>query len=339
MRIIASLAALLIVALNSTQPARAWGAYGHRIINGDAARALPASVPAFVRTPRAIAELAELGPEADRVKGAGRTRDADWDPAHYLDLGDDGTIGGTLKLAQLPPTREAYDTALRGGVRAFDQYSVGYLPYEIVDGYELVVKDFAIWRVDAYGEAHGPAADRAWFAADRPLRETLTLRDIGVWGHFVGDASQPLHVSVHFNGWGDYPNPGGYTQSHVIHAYFETDFVNAHASPEAVLPKMPPYAASSAPIMGRVEAYLAATNAHVPEVYRFWDAGAFAAGTPAAVDFTLDRLAAGATMLRDLIADAYAESADAKVGYPEYDVRDILDGAVAPLPGRVGAGG
>lgn len=339
MRTFASLAAFLIVALSSAQPAYAWGAYGHRIINGDAARTLPASVPAFVRTPAAIAEIAALGPEADRVKGAGRTRDADWDPAHYLDLYDDGTIGGTLKLSQLPPTREAYDTALRAGAVPADQYSVGYVPYEIVDGYELVVKDFAIWRVDAYEAVHAAPADRAWFAADLPLRETLTLRDIGFWGHFVGDASQPLHVSIHFNGWGNFPNPENYTQSHDIHAYFETDFVNAHASPEAVLAKIPPYAPSSAPIFGRVEAYLAATNTHVPEVYRLWGAGAFAAATPAAVDFTLDRLAAGATMLRDLIADAYAASADAKVGYPEYTVRDVLDGTVVPNPDRVGAGG
>ncbi len=25
------------------------------------------------------------------------------------------------------------------------------------------------------------------------------MRDVGNWGHFVADASQPLHVSVHFN--------------------------------------------------------------------------------------------------------------------------------------------
>ena len=163
----------------------------------------------FVRTSEALAEITTLGPEADRVRGSGKTRDADFDPAHFLDLADDATIGGVLPIAQLPATREAYDTALRKGPavngKVPDQYAVGYLPYEIVDGYELVVKDFAIWRVDAYGETHAAPADRPFFAADRRLRETLTLRDIGYWSHFVGDASQPLHASVHFNGWGDYP--------------------------------------------------------------------------------------------------------------------------------------
>jgi hypothetical protein len=45
--------------------------------------------------------------------------------------------------------------------------------------------------------------ERAWFEADRRLREKLTLRDIGICSHYVGDATQPLHATVHFNGWGD----------------------------------------------------------------------------------------------------------------------------------------
>jgi hypothetical protein len=69
--------------------ARAWGAGGHRIINGDAIRALPASVPAFVRSPEAGAEIALLGPEPDRLKGSGTMWDDDYDPGHYLDLDDD----------------------------------------------------------------------------------------------------------------------------------------------------------------------------------------------------------------------------------------------------------
>jgi hypothetical protein len=162
------------------------------------------------------------------------------------------------------------------------------------------------------------------------LRETLTLRDIGFWGHFVADASQPLHVSVHFNGWGNYPNPNNYTQSHRIHVKFESDFVNAHTSSQAVLPRIPAYAPSSVPPMTRVEAYVAATNSHVPQVYQLDGAGAFDAATPAAVNFTLDRLADGAKMMRDLIADAYAASADAKVGHPQINVRDVLDGTVVP---------
>jgi hypothetical protein len=49
------------------------------------------------------------------------------------------------------------------------------------------------------------SAEAARFARDRQIREMLTIRDLGVWTHYVGDASQPLHISIHYNGWGNYP--------------------------------------------------------------------------------------------------------------------------------------
>jgi hypothetical protein len=32
-------------------------------------------------------------------------------------------------------------------------------------------------------------------------------------------------VSIHYSGWGEYPNPNGYTNSKTIHAHFEGRFV------------------------------------------------------------------------------------------------------------------
>ena len=51
------------------------------------------------------------------------------------------------------------------------------------------------------------------------------LRDIGVWSHYLADASQPLQVSIHFDGWGDFPKPEGFTNSKKLHAHFEGEFV------------------------------------------------------------------------------------------------------------------
>src|SRR5262245_20608944 len=126
--------------------------------------------------------------------------DKERDPGHYIDLTDDGKAMGIVPLDMLPVTREAYDTQLSAG--GSTQYKAGYLPYSIVDGWQQIRKDFAYWRaaVKGAGTAISPE-ERAWFEADRRLREKLTLRDIGVWSHYVADASQPMHVSVHFNGW------------------------------------------------------------------------------------------------------------------------------------------
>jgi hypothetical protein len=338
MRPLLAIVMLCIFAAGTTTGARAWGARGHRIVNNDAVRSLPDTMPAFLRTPAAIAEITTLGPEADRVKDAGPPYDADNDPAHYVNLDDDGTIAGVVPLSDLPPTREAYDTAVRTGHpiegHAPDQWRVGYLPYSIIEDYQQVVQDFAWWRVDSYGATHATdAPTRAAFDADRKLRETLTLRDIGYWGHFIGDGSQPLHVSVHYNGWGTYPNPNGYTQSKTTHADFETGFVNAHATEELVQPRIHPFVASTMPFVQQVEAYLKATNAGVPTVYRLTGAGAFSAATPESIGFTLDRLAAGAEMFRNAIAEAWIASDEAKVGYPGVRAHDVETGdADAPLP-------
>jgi hypothetical protein len=330
-------AVLLTIVLAAPVPALAWGAVGHRIINNVAARSLPDTLPAFVRTPDAIAEITLLGPEADRLRSGGKMYGADFDPAHFLDLGDDDMVAGVLPLAQLPVSREAYDSAIRKGNaidgRAPDEYVAGYLPYAIADGYQQVEEDFAIWRFDSYGETHAASpADRASFSTDRKLREILTVRDIGYFGHFVADASQPLHVTVHFNGWGNYPNPNNYTLSKQIHSKFESAFVSQHESADSVLPLIGPYAPSTVAIIPRVAAYLTATNSHVGDVYKLEGAGAFDAATPPAVSFTADRLADGARMLRDLIADAYNDAANTKVGYPGVTVKDVESGTVAPVP-------
>ena len=55
----------------------AWGATGHEWVSGIAIEKLPDSVPAFVRTPEAVAEIAVMGRELDRSKGSGKTHDAE----------------------------------------------------------------------------------------------------------------------------------------------------------------------------------------------------------------------------------------------------------------------
>jgi len=122
----------------------AWGATGHEWVSGIAIEKLPDTVPAFIRTPKAAAEIAVMGRELDRSKGSGKTHDAERDPGHYVDLADDGSVEGVLPLPQLPDTREQYDTLLRA--KGLTQYKAGYLPYSIVDGFQQLRKDFAYWR-------------------------------------------------------------------------------------------------------------------------------------------------------------------------------------------------
>ena len=347
MRFRSSLALLCAILVAAPLPALAWGSLGHRIVNGAAIRTLPDSVPPFLRSTAAHDEIALLGPEADRVKGAGKPLDDDDDPGHYLDAQDDLTVLGVVKLSALPIDRRAYDSALRAAPMPSDQYGQGYLPYSIADGWLRIVKDLAYWRVDVAGSTRAATADeRAFFAYDRTVREAVTLRDVGYWGHFVADASQPLHVSVHFNGWNGsdrsitkpYPNPNNYSDSHTIHARFETALVHAVATEDLVTARVAPVAASNDPILAQVGAYLSATASAVPDVYKLEAAGGIDTHSPAATALVLDRLAAGAAEMRNLMVSAWQASADAKVGYPPISVRDVESGAVVPTRANVGLG-
>src|SRR5436190_8804971 len=137
-----ALAAALAAAPNL---ALAWGSSGHRMIGELAVRALPAEVPAFLRTPAAALDVGELSREPDRSKGAGRLHDNDRDPGHFLDLDDSGKVLGGPLLSALPPTRADYEAALRAA--GTDTWKAGYLPYSIVDRWQQLALDFAYWRV------------------------------------------------------------------------------------------------------------------------------------------------------------------------------------------------
>jgi hypothetical protein len=290
-----------------------------------AIRNLPASLPEFIRSDDVAWQVGELAREPDRSRGSGDPHDRDLDPGHFVDASDDQKILEGPALGALPATREDYDSALRA-VKA-DEYKAGYLPYSIIDGWQQLVKDFAYWRVDTAAEKFAKTDEaRTWARHDRLLREALTIRDLGYWSHFVGDASQPLHVSVHYDGWGNFPNPEGFRTEKGLHGHFEGAFVRANVSDADVQAAVLPYAAGSGPIQARISAYLLATQAQVVPLYTLEKVHAFEAGDPKGKAFVAERLAAGVDELRDLIADAWVASDDTTLGYPAISVKDLESG-------------
>ncbi len=307
-----------------------WGADGHRMVTVAAVRALPDEVPGFLRTPLAVEQLGELAREPDRSKGAGQPHDGDLDPGHFVNLDDSGRIGGGPLLSALPRSRAEYDAALRSAGEG-DSARLGWLPYAVIDGWQQLVKDFGVWRVDRIGETRGASpAERAWFARDRALREMLVLRDLGYWSHFVGDGAQPLHVSVHYNSWGNYPNPNHYTAER-IHGPFEGAFVHAHVALGEVEAALTAPRQIDGPIQGEVTDYLAVGQREAEPLFALWTDHGFDAADPSrGKAFAVRRLAAGASELRDLVMAAWRASAMSTVGYPAVKVADVEAGVVAP---------
>jgi hypothetical protein len=323
---VALAAAAFAAVLGAGGAALGWGATGHRLIGMAAIQGLPDSLPDFVRSPQAAADVGELAREPDRWKDAGKVHDNLRDPAHFVDLDDGGKVLGGPALTALPPTKTDYDTALRA-VGA-DSAKAGWLPYAIVDGWEQLAKDFAEWRADVAGlKFDKDAAHRVWLARDKTRREALTLRDLGTLGHYVGDGSQPLHVTVHYNGWGPGPNPEGFTLQR-IHASFEGPFIRDHVTLEAVRAAMTPPEDCHCPMMARASAYLAKTNSQVVPLYRLEKAGGFSGSDPDGVAFATRQVAAGASELRDLVVAAWGASTEESVGYPVTPLADVEAGRV-----------
>ncbi|MBV8681623.1 MAG: S1/P1 Nuclease [Caulobacteraceae bacterium] len=330
-RLLALIACALVAPVGS---AFAWGSTGHRIIGRLAVEVLPDDLPAFLRTAEAVEVVGELSREPDRWKDAGKAHDSDRDPAHFLNLGDDGKVLGGPSLSSLPETRAGYETALRAV--GSDSWKAGYLPYSIIEGWQQLVKDLTYWRIEAAAAEHvADPAHRAWFRRDLAERQQLTLRDLGTLSHYVGDGSQPLHVSIHFNGWGPFPNPEGYTQEH-IHGPFEGPFVRDHVDPSAVKADMTPYRDCACAIATWTADYLAVTDRQVAPLYTLYKQGAFANADPRAQRFVTERLAAGAAALRDLIVDAWLASASGRAGWPAVSVADVEAGRVDPYDSMYG---
>jgi hypothetical protein len=329
----AVLAAALLVLTPSTE-ALAWGSTGHRLIGRVGAAALPDEVPAFLRTPAAIEAIGELAREPDRWRGSGKTHDTTRDPGHFVDVDDAGKVLGGPALNALPLTRAEYETALRA--TGAETSHAGYLPYSIIDGWQQLAKDFAYWRIltVAIPREHD-AARKTWMEHDLARREALTLRDLGVWAHYVGDASQPMHVSVHYNGWGAYPNPRGYTQERV-HVPFEGDYVRRNVDAAQVRAAMAPAAPCEAAIEVCTARYLEATAATVEPYYALQKAGGFVGADPRGQAFARQRVAAGAAALRDFVTTAWRASAKGSIGYPAITVDQVVSGGVDPYDALYG---
>ena len=140
-----------------------------------------------------------------------------------------------------------------------------------------------------------------------------------------------MHVTVHYNGWGDGPNPEGFVTGQGLHAKFEATFVDAHVSEAEVAAKLRPTRSCTAGLQGCVQDYLSATREGLLPVYRLEKAGAFDAATPEAKAFTIQCLAEGASRLRDMVADAWQASGAVMLGYKtKASVADIEAGRIDP---------
>src|SRR5262249_10038925 len=132
---------------------------------------------------------------------------------------------------------------------------------------------------------------------------------MGWLGHYTADGAQPLHDTIHHDGWQG-PNPKQYTTDPRVHGRFETAFVDLIALTEGdLLPLMDKPKVLDDPFAA-ILAHLDDASTHVEEVYAMDKSGALVdkSNEPAA-KLVRTQLAKGAALLRDLTYTAWVESA------------------------------
>ena len=272
------------------------------MINRVAVETLPADVPAFMRTPKALDEIEYLGPEPDRWRSPAEPElSATQAPEHFLDLElADVAAPNGLPALRFDFIRELYAAQIQHPSMAekLTPEKVGLLPWQAEEVFERL-------KADMRGYRERLATHRDIYPVEQAI-----LYDAGWLGHYVADGSQPLHTTINYNGWVEQENPEGFTREHGIHSRFESEFVhdNIRATDvKALVPSAP--RELETPFQDFV-AYLRATNRQVAETYRLDKQGGFSGhGTAISRSFTTERLAAGAAMLRDMIYTAWVQSA------------------------------
>jgi hypothetical protein len=287
---------------SQAQPAFGWGNEGHVYVNRVAAQKIPAEMPRFLR--HAVAELAYLGPEPDRWRNPSEyaLKNAQ-EPDHFIDLESvdwlDPLPRGRYEFYQkLYEKRAATATQTKDRPDDYLPEHVGLQPYITMEVFGRLRAAFREYR--RLHESHQATA---------PVEHAIVFY-AGWLGHYVADGSQPLHTTIHYNGWVG-PNPKGYTTQHGIHGLFESTYMgqNITAKDFAKLVHSPVRLAD--PFAGYVD-YLKESNRRVETVYTIEKAGGFSGkGSPEAFDFTIRRLAAGSQMLLDLWYTAWLDSAAA----------------------------
>jgi hypothetical protein len=297
-RIIKKLVTVLLLALwmLQTPGAFGWGNEGHEYVNRVAAEHIPPDMPRFLR--HAVAEITYLGPEPDRWRSPSEfaLKNAQ-EPDHFIDL------ERVVWLDPLPSGRYEFYRKLYEKRAATTDHPDDYLPERVGLQPYITMEVYGRLKAAFREYRHRRAAHQPTLAVERAI-----VFYAGWLGHYVADGSQPLHTTIHYNGWVG-PNPNGYTTEHGIHAKFETTYVGQNITAKDFSRFVHTPERLADPFSDYV-AYLRESNRQVEKVYAIEKAGGFnGKGSPEAFDFTTHRLAAGSQMLLNLWYTAWIESA------------------------------
>ena len=297
-----SLALLLVAGLCIPAPVFPWGTRAHAVIDRTAVDTLPADGPVFLKN--YVDYIAGSASIPDTWRGAS-------DP--FSKIEEDPNHGWFREqfafMKVIPRSRYEFVLALYREqlriensdpekARRMNVRWTGTLPFAAAEVYGHLVADMRLLR-----KAQAQGKDLAF------LEQTCAFY-VAWMGHYIGDGSQPLHDTIHHDGWQG-PDPKGYTRDSKIHGRFESQYVDAIALTEAdILPRIGKPGHLQGDVFDLILAHLDEAGSNVEGIYKLDKRDAFAdAHDPEAREMVYSRTAAGARMLRDLVYRAWLESA------------------------------
>jgi hypothetical protein len=281
----------------------AWGVRGHESANRAALEAMPADGPIFLK--QYADWITKTGPVPDSWRGNSEPFSKIFeDPNH-------GWFKEQFAFMQSIP-RSRYEFVLR----LYDEYLrirdkdperaaltnvrwTGTLPYAAMENYDRMKSAMRLYRRAASGPES--AKDAAFIAQDIAFY-------MGWLGHYTADGAQPLHDTIHHDGWLG-RNPKEYTTDPRIHGRFESQFVDLIQLSDADLVPLMEKPKKLDDPFASVLAHLDDASTHVEEVYMLDKKGALAdKNNQQAAKLVRTQLAKAAALLRDLTYTAWIES-------------------------------
>jgi len=312
------------LSLTATEHLPAWGIRGHTVANLAAVEGIPQDGPAFLRAQKAY--IGHLGTIPDTWRSPSEP---------YLRISEDANHGwyteGFDFIPDPPHSRtefilRVYDEYLKTKTKDRERAKLlnirytGLQAYSIMEGYERMKAGMRLYRAVSNQEQPGRADPGTIYGTISPLfRDPAQVKQMlatdiafymGWVGHYVADAAQPLHNSIHHDGWSG-PDPKGYTRDPNIHGRFESAYVDLIAvTGEDLMKYVPKEPRVLDDVWKAVLDHSIQARDSTEDVYRLDLRGAFVKKDDAeARELTYKRLAAGAAFLRDLACTAWVESA------------------------------
>jgi hypothetical protein len=281
----------LVLLLLAPLSASAWGEKGHLMVNRLAIEAATSKLPEFMSASRE--HIIYNGPEPDRWRIEGQT--SVMNTAQAADHFFDSELWGPISTIDA----DRYTFMEKVAAKKVNLVKIGYLPYAIIENYEKLLNAFRFWRNAKTAEDRESARENAVYIA-------------GVLGHYVGDSTMPMHLSVEYNGWLDTsPNPKGYTKDRGFHNRYEALYVDAAISEDAVRRKVqPPQRLSN--VWDAIKQNLSQSFSELEPAYDMEKAGEFnpQQPRPKGTEFITNQLARASTMLGNLWYTAWLESGE-----------------------------